>query len=121
MSHGGPCIPGHKKLFVTVNGNFIPCEKVNEISEAMCIGNIYEGFDYEKAKKILNVVQLTEENCKNCWAIRYCSICARQCDNNGELSAQIKMPECKITKESVEKDLKNYIMFKELKKYMEAN
>lgn len=114
MSHSGPCIPGQTKLFITTNGDFIPCEKVDETSDAMCIGNIYDGFNYDKARKLLNIAQLTEKNCINCWAIRNCMICARYCDNNGELSSEIKTANCKITKFTMEEYLKNYIMLKEL-------
>ena len=115
MSHGGPCIPGQKKFFVTIEGNFLPCEKVNETSDAMCIGNIYDGFDYEKARKLLNVVQLTEDDCRNCWAIRYCLLCARFCDNNGKLSAELKKSNCKSIKYTVENNLRDFLMYQELK------
>ncbi|MCL2773287.1 MAG: Cys-rich peptide radical SAM maturase CcpM [Oscillospiraceae bacterium] len=115
MSHNGPCIPGQKRLFITVNGNFIPCEKVNEISEAMCIGNIYDGFDYEKARKLLNVAQLTEERCINCWAVLHCTQCARICDNDGKLSSALKASMCKNTRRSAEESIRNLIMLKELK------
>ena len=114
MSHSGPCVPGQKKLLVTVDGNFIPCEKVNEMSDIMCIGNIYNGFDYEKIRNLLNIVRLTEESCINCWAIQHCTQCARNCDNNGELSAKLKESYCKTIKYGVENFFKEYVMFKEV-------
>jgi len=121
MSHSGPCVPGQQKLFVTVNGDFIPCEKVNEMSDVMCIGNIYDGFDYEKIRKLLDIVKLTEKNCINCWAIQHCTQCARNCDNNGELSAKLKESYCKDIKYNVEKFFKEYVMFKELGNKIRGN
>ena len=53
---GGPCVPGEGRLLVTVDGNFVPCERVSEISPPMNIGNLYDGFDMEKVYKLLNVI-----------------------------------------------------------------
>lgn len=47
---GGTCIPGLKKLFVDVDGNFYPCERIDEKSSLMNIGNIYDGFNISKIR-----------------------------------------------------------------------
>lgn len=114
MSHSGPCIPGQKRLFINVFGDFYPCERVNEGSEAVTIGNIKSGFDYEKADKILNICKLTEEECKNCWAIFHCLICVKSCDNNGKLSREFKLSHCASIKKIVESNFKEYLLFKEI-------
>ena len=116
MSHGGPCVPGEHRLFITVDGEFYPCERVSETSPVMRIGSIDEGFDYEQAKKVLNVAQLTEEECKNCWAIQHCSTCAKYCDNNGELSAEMKRLNCPKVLSTVEYNFRDYLLYMELKK-----
>lgn len=121
LSHSGPCIPGQRRLFVTVNGDFYPCERVSEISKAMYIGNLDNGFNYDNIYKILNIVQLTEEDCKNCWAINLCSICARLCDNNGELSSEMKKSNCYISKTNAENTIKTYIFIKEFLNNLENN
>ena len=115
MSHYGPCIPGQRRLFVDVNGGFYPCERVSETSEAMNIGNVHDGFDYEKVRSLLNISQLTEKQCKNCFALRHCNLCAKYCDNNGELSSELKLSNCKNVRYAAEETFKNYLMFKELK------
>lgn len=89
----GPCIPGKSRLFISVDGLFYPCEKTNE-SELMCIGSLNEGFKIEKVKELLNVGALTEEECKNCWALRHCTLCAKMCDDGKELSALVKRGHC---------------------------
>lgn len=114
MSHSGPCIPGQRRVFVTVDGDLFPCERVSETSEATRIGNIDDGFDIEKARKILNIVQLTPEECKNCWAIRHCMQCVRACDNNGELSRELKLYNCARVRNEIEESFKEYLLYKEL-------
>ena len=91
----GPCIPGQLRLFVNAFGNFYPCERVSEASPSMIIGNLDDGFDLDKADKILNVGNLTESACKNCWSFRHCYLCAKKADNNeNELSAERKLSFC---------------------------
>lgn len=43
--------------FVPVDGKFFPCERVDEESSELCIGDLKNGFDLENAKKILNVAE----------------------------------------------------------------
>lgn len=72
----GPCIPGVKRLFVNVKGDFYPCERSNELCEQLCIGNINSGFNIAKIIRLFNIAKCTEDECKNCWAIRFCYSCA---------------------------------------------
>ena len=113
MAPGGPCIPGEMRLFVSADGIFYPCERVSETSESMIIGNLRDGFDVEKARDALNIGQLTEEDCKNCWAIRHCMICVKHCDNNGELCAELKRSECDQVKREIEAQLREYLLLKD--------
>lgn len=113
--HGGPCIPGAQRLFMNVDGDFYPCERVSETSELMKIGNVHEGFDMGKIKDILNIGKITEEICKECWAIRMCGLCAAKADKNNEFSKELKLKHCVVEKYSAEELLKNYSVLKELK------
>ena len=115
ISHSGPCIPGQRRLFVDVEGNFYPCERVSETSACTKIGDLYHGFDYEAAGKILNIASLTEEHCKKCWAIRLCSACIRHCDNNGELSGDLKRSYCPSMRKAAEAYIRSYIFIQEHK------
>jgi len=56
----GQCLPGKARLLVDVDGNLFPCERVNE-SDIMRIGNLEQGFDYDKARRLLNIAELTAE------------------------------------------------------------
>lgn len=98
---GGPCIPGGRKIFVNVEGDIFPCEKIDETSENMKIGNIYTGFDLEKCTSLLNVAHLTENECKNCWACRLCYLCCLYCEKNGKMSRETRLGNCEEVKNNL--------------------
>lgn len=105
VHHGGPCIPGIKKLFVSIDGKFFPCEKASGTSNYLSIGNIYDGLDEEKIKELFDIGKISEENCKKCWAIKLCSCCCVQIDNGIELSKDMKHSHCLLQKKEIEKRL----------------
>lgn len=114
MSHGGPCIIG-RKTFVDIKGNLFPCERVSESSEVMQIGNIKSGFNMDKINKLMNVAELTEDQCKKCWAITRCHMCAKYADNGSSLSAEKILQGCSNAKSDFDFKLRRYIAAKEIK------
>ena len=114
---GGPCIPGQLRLFVDIDGNYYPCERVSETSEVMRIGNLKTGFDLGKCRDILNIGALTAEKCKNCWVFASCNLCAKHADNGNELSGDLKCSHCNESIANAEYELLNAILFDEIKKY----
>lgn len=111
---GGPCVPGLQRLFVSADGKFYPCERVNETSEIMQIGDVDSGIDVKKAEKLLNVGRVTENACKQCWAFRFCTSCAVYAEDGDRLSAEKRLSRCSVIKRSVEAFLKEYCILKEL-------
>lgn len=108
--HNGPCVPAVRRLFVNADGEFYPCEKID--SDPSClIGTLNNGINIEKADVILNIGRLTEQECKSCWALRFCTICVHNCINSGTWSRFMKLKSCEIQK-------KNAVAF--LKKYAES-
>lgn len=105
VHHNGPCIPGVKKLFVNAEGDFFPCEKANEMSEHLKIGNIYSDFDTEKMKAIYNIGKISEEECVDCWAIKLCSTCAVNIDDGTKLSKKLKQSRCVAQKKQLDREL----------------
>lgn len=110
---GGPCIPGIKKFFVTATGEFYPCERVNEESKDLNIGNLETGINVEKIKKIINIGKITENQCKECWAFLMCTQCCCHCTKDGKLCADERLKHCKEVKSQVEDLLQQYCMYKE--------
>ncbi|MCD8311987.1 MAG: radical SAM protein [Firmicutes bacterium] len=94
----GGCVPGLIKLFVTTDGDFYPCEKVNE-TDALKIGNLTRGFDIENVKRIADLKSLSYERCRYCYAVRFCSMCVLHCTNpeTGDIDKETKEEYCDFT------------------------
>ncbi len=110
--HNGPCIPGTSRLFIDTKGQFYPCEKVLEVPD-LVIGNIVHGFYHDKIINFTNIGKITENECRNCWMIRFCSICLLHCTNpeKGEVSRETKLNECKRKKHETELYLKKTVEY----------
>lgn len=111
--HGGPCVPGAKRLFVTVDGDFYPCEKVSEMSEYFCIGNLCDGIQEGKAARLLNCGQLTAEECKSCWNLRNCMMCMNQVEFSGMPCKADKLKVCAKEKNRALFDLREICVLRE--------
>lgn len=114
---GGTCVPGLKKLFIDVDGNFFPCERIDENSEFMKMGDVSAGFNIERVHEILNVGAVTQEECKNCWAFHHCSICPAAADTGKKIGydKEYKLRKCDNVRANALDKLKNYTMMKEFK------
>lgn len=116
MAPSGPCIPGKSRLMVDINGALFPCERVNETDEN-CIGSLKYGFDIEKAQRILNVGSISEEMCKNCWALRLCTACIHRIEYANENAASEKQRFCKSIRMVAETKIRGMILAYEFEKY----
>lgn len=101
------CIPGAQHLLINTLGDFYPCERVPEVHDAK-IGNLNNGFDFKKIHKALNIHSISNEECKKCWAIRYCKMCICHCidPTTEKINCSTKEINCSITKSETLKMLK---------------
>ncbi|MBS1412243.1 MAG: radical SAM protein [Christensenellaceae bacterium] len=106
--HNGPCVPAARRLFVSTDGNFYPCEKVNEAAECL-LGDVNSGINFEKATELLNIGRLTSEDCKKCWAMRLCSMCVKQCLDGDSISPEKKEIACKLMRKNAFSFLTAYV------------
>lgn len=113
MHPGGPCLPGITRLLMDVEGNFYPCERVSEKSEIMRIGNVNQGINPEKAKYLLNVGKVTEQECINCFAFNFCKLCCACADGNTALSPDKKRVYCSSIQNDALEKMRLIIMLKE--------
>lgn len=106
--HNGPCVPGALRLFVDIEGNFYPCEKTDS---AVSIGSLDHGFNYEKINDILNIGKYTEDECKICWAKRFCKMCISQCVDivDKKISVDVIKQQCVQQKQMALEFFKQYI------------
>jgi uncharacterized protein len=112
--HSGPCIPGSTRLFVDANGKFFPCERVNELSETVALGDVDSGISLEKVTEILNIETATHERCQNCWAYRQCTICVASADDMKGVSDIETMKECLRVCKATDSKIKDYCVLREL-------
>jgi len=112
--HEGPCLPGYNRLFVDISGVFRICEKASELSNHMIIGDLDNGLNYDNINKLLNIGELTEKKCLNCWLIRQCRICPTSIDNITELSKELKEKQCLLQKNIFLEKLNDYTIFKKI-------
>lgn len=107
----GPCVPGYTQVFVCINGDMVPCEKVSEAFDCLKIGTVDRGFDLQKCRELLNVALLTEEECKQCWCFRFCGSCCNFCCDVSGLSKKLRLSSCKKAKAQAEGFLYRYLAF----------
>jgi uncharacterized protein len=89
----GCCIPGVRKLFVSVDGTLFVCERVGR---APNIGNILEGVNTQRVYNIY-VKEYEKESlpyCSECWALQLCSICYLHTFYQDKIDLEMKQENC---------------------------
>lgn len=114
MAPSGPCLPGVLRTMVDVDGTLFPCERCSETAPIMNIGSIDKGFDVEKAQIILNVGKIDQDKCKNCFAIRSCTVCCSVIADHDHMSSAKKAAKCMETRNYIEDMLLNIVALNEL-------
>ncbi len=105
-SPGGQCVPGVRKLFVSVEGKYLACEKAEPRGEAACIGHVDSGIDTRRAWDLLaSYTRLNADECLSCWAIRLCSQCCVAAIRGNGLDPDRKRRFCRITRERIHEGL----------------
>lgn len=103
----GCCVPGHRRLYITVDGEFYPCERVGD---SPSLGNVDTGFNIPKIKKfyVHDFVNEAKKYCKNCWAVNLCSICYSDCYDKNGLHYKYRHKNCMLERKSIESALVRY-------------
>lgn len=99
---GGFCVPGVRKDFVTTDGRIIVCEKVDESKEIFEIGDVYNGIDINKIRRLVDETLKSLEKCKGCWAAKFCKMCFKDILN-------INDDFCEKSRKDVESELGYYL------------
>ena len=107
----GPCVPGVVRLFLSTDGTFYPCEKSPEKS-CVSIGSLEKGLNIDKIIKFANICQITEEQCRKCWAMRLCSMCVIKTIDHEKNFVSIceKMTYCQNAKKTILESLKKEVL-----------
>ena len=96
----GPCEAGIRKLFVTWDGTFYPCEKINP---SFSIGSLSKGFEHGRIREfwIGFVKLLNDKECLTCWAVRHCTNCFVTLGKDGYFSFSNKKEFCRTVKSNL--------------------
>ncbi|AZK48424.1 radical SAM protein [Paenibacillus lentus] len=103
----GCCIPGGRRLYITVDGDLAICEK---IGPSPFIGTVNEGIDYEKINKhyIIDFMNEATKYCNDCWAVNMCSLCYIQCYDRDGIDMSFRHELCVINRVHTEQALVLY-------------
>lgn len=100
--NGATCIPGTRKIYVTVDGKFHMCEQIHP---SFSIGDCWQGVDYKIVEKLYEKfrTQILSE-CHRCIAVHHCKICFARISEEGKL---VKGDLCNM----IRNDFKNFLLF----------
>lgn len=102
----GACYIGLRRLFVTVDGDFRICERVQFDHN---IGGIHTGFDFETMAALYREFDQILEDCKDCWALNICERCWAAFKDIGNFDKKAKDAFCRDRKEVIEMAFKAYV------------
>ncbi|MHC4757541.1 MAG: radical SAM protein [Planctomycetota bacterium] len=103
------CLAGEQKTFVSVDGDYYPCEKVPEL-DSFKIGNVWDGINIDKSYELLkNFFEYNKEQCKYCWCVNFCAIgCYVNVCDKFMLTKEAKINSCAHHRKALHIRLINY-------------
>lgn len=103
------CIPGVRRTFVNVNGDYFPCERV-PTCKAQCIGNIHKGIELEKVMAMIQRwVAAGNEQCRYCWCLPTCAMgCLATLGNETGFSPEAKSKACSFHRRHMHRVITDY-------------
>jgi len=98
------CYPGCQKIFVSSDGQFHACEKINRFFP---IGSYENGIDLKKVASVWNQYYSSVcKNCSSCISAQLCHVCLATAAKNGYFDAT---KQCNYFREKLPKLFKEYI------------
>jgi uncharacterized protein len=89
------CLCGGRRLYVSVDGRYWPCERVCE-SDYLKIGDVWNGVDARRVHQLLNDwANLNKEECQYCWCLRTCQVgCWQNVSDGSRPTTRLKKQAC---------------------------
>lgn len=108
----GNCIPGQRRVYVTVDGKFRPCEKAGAVPY---LGDCENGFDYDRVYQTYfkEYDDKLKDVCKNCWAQPVCSVCYERTMGTDGIQLQENSPVCDGSRRIIKDMFINYFRYYE--------
>jgi uncharacterized protein len=104
----GICLPGARRVFVSVDGGYYPCERV--LGEDFRIGDVENGVQPERVKRLVeDYMRLSAPDCFNCWAVRLCRMCFSMARKGGNMDRDRKRTQCDAERGNMHQALVTYM------------
>jgi uncharacterized protein len=112
----GCCIPGSRRIFVSIDGTLHVCEKMDNCCQ---IGDVETWIDLPRVKKLCDEYINQSHDCLSCWACRLCMKCFSNFIRNSFLDKETASisSECRSTRDHLHKVLMGYFDIYEQNKY----
>lgn len=91
MEPNGNCLPSARRLFVSSEGDYHVCEKLDN---AYPIGDVRTGVNRVGVARLYDDYLALSADCLQCWACRLCSICFAQMKSGAVLNQDVRDREC---------------------------
>ncbi|WP_080370036.1 radical SAM protein [Clostridium botulinum] len=103
----GNCIPGQRRVYVTVAGDFRTCER---IGDAPSIGDYEKGYYFDKIYKTYyeDYIKYFREICKDCWAQPMCSVCYERLMDKDGIKPSVENSLCPTSRRLIKDSFVNY-------------
>jgi uncharacterized protein len=101
----GCCIPGARRLFVTVDGTLHVCERMEN---GYPIGHVDQWIDIGLIEKLVADYIDVNKDCLECWACRLCSTCFAQLAVGGRFDREFREMECVAIRNRLHRMLVHY-------------
>jgi uncharacterized protein len=103
------CVPGARKTFVSVDGDYLACERVTDCDEQV-IGNVRDGLDASKVMALLTRwLKATGDECRDCWCVSLCKVgCFATAGEDGAISRETKLEACAANRKRTRQLLVRY-------------
>jgi uncharacterized protein len=103
------CLPGMRRVFVSVDGDYYPCERVVE-SPNNIIGNVSQGVNAEKVMALLDRWNRANlQTCGHCWCLPTCGVgCLASAWNDGTMDPSVKARACARHRQEIHRLLVEY-------------
>lgn len=107
LSPAGFCRMGERRLHVTVDGMFQPCERVGS---SLKIGDVDRGWNSERVDALeRRFCEAMKERCLGCWAQRLCAVCATSLAPTNGVDGSIPVEVCEGVRERTEETFRLWL------------
>jgi uncharacterized protein len=106
------CVPCVKKLYVDAHGQFHICEGA---SNTFPVGDINYGINFAKIRQLEDdFITKSMPDCKQCWAVRLCTICFAHVLAKGSIDLDTKKSACILVRDHLARALIDYCEIAEI-------